>query len=54
MPGVEFLDSLKALESTENTTLIKRRRTAMKRKIKLSIATVLAVLCGTVVYAQDK
>jgi hypothetical protein len=43
-----------AFASTENTTILKRRGTAMKRKSKLSITAVLAVLGGTAVYAQDK
>jgi len=38
----------------ENPTILQRRRTAMKRKNKLSITAVLAVLGGTAVYAQDK
>jgi hypothetical protein len=43
-----------AFTSTENTTFLKRRRTTMKRKSKLSIMAVVAVLGGTAVYAQDK
>jgi hypothetical protein len=40
--------------NTENTTILKRGRTAMKRKSKLSIAVLLVTLCGTAVYAQTK
>src|SRR5436305_538088 len=44
-----LLDFLRAIHRFS-----KRRRTAMKRKSKLSIMAVLAVLGGTAVYAQDK
>jgi hypothetical protein len=43
-----------AFANAENTIILKRGRTIMKRKSKLSITAMLFIISGTVVYAQEK